>query len=134
VASTASLARSLSGSFSEARHEREIGALWTDLLAAMGEGIERFVASAYPHPVVHVPYAELTRDPVGCVRRIYREIGEELSPAAEARMRTHVGEHVQHRWGRHVYDPAEFGLVRGALDERFAGYRARFDVPREKER
>jgi hypothetical protein len=39
---------------------------------------------------------------------------------------------VQHRYGRHVYDPAEFGLVRGALDERFAGYRARFDVPREK--
>jgi len=131
VASTASLVRSLSGTFSEARHEREIGALWTELLAAMGAGIERFAASEYPHPVVHVPYAELTADPVGCVRRIYREIGEELSPAAEAAMRRHTAEHVQHRHGRHVYDPAEFGLERGALDERFAGYRERFDVPRE---
>ena len=132
VASTASLVRSLSSSFSEARHEHEVGALWTELLAAMGEGIERFAASGYAHPVVHVPYAELTADPVGCVRRIYREIGEELSPAAEAAMRKHTGEHVQHRYGRHVYDPADFGLERGALDERFAGYRARFDVPRER--
>jgi len=134
VASTASLARSLSSTFSEARHERELGALWTDLLAAMGEGIERFVSAPYAHPVVHVPYAELTSDPVGCARRIYREIGEELSPAAEAAMRTHAAEHVQHRYGRHTYDPAEFGLERGALDERFARYRQRFDVPREKER
>jgi len=131
VASTASLVRSLSGSFSEARHEREVGALWTGLLAAMGEGIERFAASGYAHPIVHVPYAELTADPVGCVRRIYREIGEELSPAAEAAMRKHTGEHVQHRYGRHVYDPADFGLEQGALDERFASYRERFDVPRE---
>ena len=131
VASTASLVRSLSSSFSEARHEREVGALWTDLLSAMGEGIERFAASGYAQPVVHVPYAELTADPVGCVRRIYREVGEELSPAAEAAMRKHTGEHVQHRYGRHVYDPADFGLERGALDERFARYRERFDVPRE---
>ena len=133
VASTASLARSLSSTFSDARHDREWGALWTDLLAAMGEGITRFVASGYSHPVVHVPYAELRGDPVACVRRLYREIGEELSPAAEAAMRAHAGEHVQHRYGRHVYDPADFGLSREALDERFAGYRARFDVPREKE-
>jgi hypothetical protein len=132
VASTASLARSLSSTFSDARHDLAWGALWTDLLAAMGDGIERFVASGYAHPLVHVPYAELRGDPVGCVRRIYREIGEELSPAAEAAMRKHAGEHVQHRYGRHVYDPADFGLERAALDERFAGYRARFDVPREK--
>jgi hypothetical protein len=100
----------------------------------MGEGIEHFAASSYEHPIVHVPYAELTADPVGCVRRIYREIGEELSPAAEAAMRKHTGEHVQHRYGRHVYDPADFGLERGSLDERFAAYRERFDVPREKQR
>jgi hypothetical protein len=36
-------------------------------------------------------------------------------------MRKHVGEHVQHRYGRHRYDPAEFGLERALLDERFAG-------------
>jgi hypothetical protein len=130
VASTASLVRSLSGTFSEARHELEIGALWTELLAAMGDGIERFAAAPHRDPVVHVPYAELTSDPIACVRRIYREIGEELSPAAEATMRKHVGEHVQHRYGRHTYDPADFGLERAVLDERFAGYRQRFDVPR----
>lgn len=132
VASTASLVRSLSSTFSEARHDREIGALWTELLAKMGEGIERFVSAPREDPVVHVPYAELTSDPVGCARRIYREIGEELPPAAEAAMRKHVAEHVQHRYGRHSYDPADFGLERGALDERFAGYRRRFDVPLER--
>ena len=134
VASTASLVRSLSGTFSEARHDLEIGALWTDLLGAMGDGIERFVDTPRAEPVVHVPYAELTSDPVGCAKRIYREIGEELSPGAEAAMRKHVTEHVQHRYGRHAYDPADFGLEGAALDERFARYRQRFDVPREKQR
>ena len=134
VASTASLVRSLSGTFSEARHDLEIGALWTDLLTAMGEGIERFAGAPHADPVVHVPYAELTADPVGCAQRIYREIGEELPPAAEATMRKHVAEHVQHRYGRHTYDPADFGLEREALDERFASYRQRFDVPRERQR
>ncbi len=134
VASTASLVRSLSGTFSEARHDLEVGALWTELLAAMGAGIERFADAPRAEPVVHVPYAELTSDPVGCARRIYREIGEELPPGAEAAMRKHVGEHVQHRYGRHTYAPADFGLERAALDERFAHYRRRFDVPREKQR
>jgi len=132
VASTASLVRSLSGTWSAERHDREVGALWTDLLAAMGDGILRFADSRYGAPVVHVPYAELTSDPVGCARRIYREIGEEMSGATEAAMRKHVGEHVQHRYGRHTYDPADFGLAQGALDERFARYRERFDLPREK--
>jgi hypothetical protein len=132
VASTASLVRSLSGTFSEARHDRELGPLWTGVAAAMSDRIERFLDARPAQPVVHVPYAELTRDPVGCVRRIYREIGEELSPAAEDAMRKHAAEHVQHRFGRHLYDPADFALERGALDERFARYRARFDVPREE--
>ena len=34
--------------------------------------------------------------------------------------------HGQHRFGRHRYDLADFGLCADALAERFAAYRARF--------
>ena len=41
-------------------------------------------------------------------------------------MAEHVAVHRQHRYGRHTYDLADFGLARGELDERFADYRARY--------
>ena len=37
----------------------------------------------------------------------------------------------QHKYGTHTYSLAEVGVERGPLDERFARYTERYDVPRE---
>jgi hypothetical protein len=37
----------------------------------------------------------------------------------------------QEAFGRHAYDPADFGWSYDRLDAEFRRYRERFDVPRE---
>jgi hypothetical protein len=126
VASTASLARAFASTFAEPQDGAAFGSLWTDMLAAMAGGIVDFRRTHGDDRFIDVPYRELTADPIGTVRRIYAGLGEALSPVAEAAMQEHVGVAVQHRFGRHEYEPADFALRRAELDERFAAYRNRF--------
>ena len=77
----------------------------------------------------HVQYADLVTDPVGTVagstttwdRRHARRRRRDRTVAARPRG----------SFGVHRYDLASYGLVEGALRERFAGYVERYDVPRE---
>ena len=39
-----------------------------------------------------------------------------------------MAEHRQHRFGRHEYDFADFGLERDALNDRLADYRATYGL------
>jgi hypothetical protein len=131
VASTASLVRSLAGTFSAAKRERELGAEWSETLAQMGEGLLDHARRHGERSLIHVPYPLLVRDPIAAVQRIYAELGEEITPEFSAALNAHVGLHVQHRHGVHRYDFESFGLSRAALDERFSNYRECFGVERE---
>lgn len=124
--STANMARAFASTFAAPRPGEEFGALWSELLVAMGDALVDFRARHGDARFVDVAYRDLTADPVGTVRAIYTGLGEELPAGAEAAMRAHVAVAVQHRYGRHDYDPASLGIDPDALGERFAAYRARF--------
>ena len=47
-------------------------------------------------------------------------------------MTTHLAQNPKGKYGRHSYDLAEFGVDEAAIRDRFAGYVARYDVPRER--
>jgi hypothetical protein len=126
AASTTSLGRAFTGTFGDHREPKEIAPFWTDVLAAMADGILAFRRAHGDDRFVDVAYRDLTGDPVGTVSRIYDSLGESLSAEAERAMREHAAVAVQHRFGRHEYDWGGLGLDRHALDERFAGYRERF--------
>jgi hypothetical protein len=126
VASTISLVRILQSTFTGVDHLDSIRPLFTDMLVTMCErtmaardryGDDRFV---------DVAYRDLVTDPVGAVRRLYADLGEELTPEAEAAMAAHTQEHRQNRFGRHSYTFEGLGLSRGAINERFATYQERF--------
>ena len=40
-------------------------------------------------------------------------------------------DHSQSAFGRHVYDPADFGLSDQGIDDRYGAYVQRFQIPRE---
>ncbi|MCB0994043.1 MAG: sulfotransferase [Acidimicrobiales bacterium] len=126
VASTASLVRTLSSTFSDVDRPHEVAELWTDVLGTLADRLvearERLGAERF----VDVSYRALVEDPLGAVEGLYAGLDTDLSGAARAAMAAHVAEHVQHRHGRHDYGLEDFGLERGALDERFASYRERF--------
>jgi hypothetical protein len=107
-----------------------IGAYWDHKLRVGVERGLRFDAQQAGRAwCCHVQYAELLKDPVGSVERIYAHFGESVSPLHARRMRRWMQERPQQTHGRHVYDLRELGLSAEGLRESYADYRARFGVP-----
>ena len=88
-------------------------------------------AKTEPGWCAHVRYEDVMKDPIEAVRRIYAHFGEALDPLHERRMRVWMRDRPQSHYGRHRYDPADFGLRLEALDEQYGAYREQFGVPRE---
>jgi hypothetical protein len=125
IASTASITRSLSGTFSDAEWSLFEGELWSRVLSEM---IERLATARtrLGDRFVDVDYRQLVDDPVGAARQLYADLGDDFSADVEQRMKDHTAEHRQHRYGRHSYTFEEFGIDRAALDERHADYKSTY--------
>jgi hypothetical protein len=78
--------------------------------------------------IVDVHYAELVRDPMGTMRRVYAAFGDELDGQARRAMADHIQSHPKGRFGRHAYDLSEFGLDAAAIAEKFRPYVERYDI------
>jgi hypothetical protein len=131
VASACSLISTLTRTFSDADHRAYIGEHWSDMLARSVSAVDAFRDTNPNKKIVDIQYADLARDPIATIRRVYAEFGEELEGEALRAMTAHVESHPKGRFGRHGYDPAEYGLDAGELAERFRAYVERYDIPLE---
>lgn len=132
AASTASLMAFLHAVSSDDPRPVAAGAMAATLIERCADGLVADAAAG--NPVIHVPYPELVGDPMATVRRIYEEMGTELSAEAEAAMRDQVKTRTQHRYGVHHYDFADYGMDKAELDDRYRAYRERFDIALESRR
>jgi hypothetical protein len=80
---------------------------------------------------VDVSYYDLVVDPMPEVARIYEAAGQELSSVALEAMDASRKINKQHKYGRHRYSLADFGMTKDDVESRIAPYRARFKVPYE---
>ncbi len=76
----------------------------------------------------HLHYEDLLADPVDAVRGLYAAFDEEVSDLHARRMRAFLEQRPQDAFGRHVYDPTDFGWSYAGLAEEFAGYTERYGV------
>ena len=76
----------------------------------------------------HLHYDALVTDPVASVRTLYRQFGEEVGPLHASRMHTFLAHRPQDRYGRHRYDPGDFGWTYAGLATEFADYIERYHV------
>jgi hypothetical protein len=76
-------------------------------------------------------YADVMRDPIGEMRRLYAWAGEELSPDAVAGMRAWLDENPQGKYGKHEYSLAELGLTETLLESLFGEYLDAYDIEPE---
>jgi hypothetical protein len=76
----------------------------------------------------HLHYDELIADPVETVRDLYRHFGQDLGSLHVRRMRAFLEGRPQDAFGRHRYDPADFGWTYAALDEEFRDYIERYHI------
>ncbi|MGR4864716.1 sulfotransferase family protein [Caulobacter sp. LARHSG274] len=81
--------------------------------------------------IVDIHYADITRDPMGAIRRLYADLGDALTPQAEAAMQAWLDENPQGKFGKHEYALEQYGLSVEALAPRFERYLSQYDVARE---
>jgi len=80
---------------------------------------------------IDVSYYDLIKDPLPQVARIYEAAGLELTSHTVLLMQASQKVNKQHKYGRHKYSLADFGMTKEEVESRIATYRARFDVPYE---
>ena len=119
------------GVFSDRVDPIEVARHWLPKIRRMIERAGRARDGARGERFVDVLYSDLVRDPTVQLERIYRHAGIPFAGAAvEAALAT-TTRNVQHRFGRHVYDPADFGLDDAGIRDRFRDYQDRYAIPCE---
>lgn len=78
-----------------------------------------------------VVYADLMRDPIATIARVYERFDLPFSPDAAVRMRAHLAAKPKARHGAHRYEFEHTGFDRAAERARFAAYQRRYGVPDE---
>jgi hypothetical protein len=81
---------------------------------------------------LHVHYDTLMADPVATVRTLYASFGEEVSDLHAQRMTALLAERPKDAFGRHRYDPADFGWSYAEISEEFSDYTSRYHVNAEQ--
>ena len=79
----------------------------------------------------HLQYDALMDDPLGTVRGLYRRFGAEVSDLHARRMEVFLEHRPKDAFGRHHYDPADFGWTYPELAEEFSGYTERYRIQSE---
>lgn len=120
VGSLCSLARSLSGTFTDADHTAYIASHWLDVAEQI---VNRTADARVRHPeaeFLDVDYQDLLTQPLAVVARIYAFDGMELTPEVEARFQAYLDDNEQGKFGRHTYSLEDFGLHADEIRERLA--------------
>ncbi|RIL03057.1 MAG: sulfotransferase [Proteobacteria bacterium] len=103
-----------------------------------GETCQRLLANAMrvrdagrERQFADVLYADLVRDPIAAIARVYDRFALPFTAEAEARMRAYLAAKPKGRHGAHRYAFAHTGFDRAAERARFADYQRRYGVPSE---
>ena len=128
TASVASLFDALGGPLTTGINKGDLGREAVHVIGGLADGLVAHARTHGTDAFVHLDYEEMRTDRMGTVRRLYDEVGMELTPDVEAALQAHVDASPQGKHGRHTYDPADYGLDADELDERFAAYRDTFGL------
>jgi hypothetical protein len=81
--------------------------------------------------IIDVHYADLMRNPIETMRKVYGGLGDEFTGAAETGMRSWLADNPQDKFGKHEYKLARFGLSQQTLAPLFERYLSHYDVEPE---
>lgn len=108
-----------------------VGRHWCDKTESMVAKTQRIRDAQPAEQFIDVLFADVHKDPLGEIHRIYDFLGRELSDEAESAMLSWIDDHPQHAGGVHTYSLQDFGLDPERVEEQFADYRRRFSIPVE---
>jgi hypothetical protein len=76
--------------------------------------------------IVDVTYEQIRDDPLTAIAEVYARAGRTLSDEARAAMEAYAARRPEGHFGAHDYLAERFGYTDALIEERFAGYLARF--------
>ncbi len=114
------------GVFSNSVDPLEVGRDWSRKIKRMTERTIRVRETMPADRFYDVYYEDLTADPLGEVRKIYRYLDIPWTEEIEEMMERTNRANYQYRYGRHVYSLEDFGLSERKVRADFAEYYSRF--------
>jgi hypothetical protein len=81
--------------------------------------------------IIDVHYADLIRDPLPAMRKLYKSLGDEFTEEADAGMRGWLKDNPQDKFGKHEYKLAQFGLTPQKVRAMFERYLSQYEVEPE---
>jgi hypothetical protein len=131
ITSLASLANAGQRPFTRRSDPRPTANEWKRKCAFALESAVAFDEKSADDWCQHLHYDALMADPLGTVRQLYRSFGSEVSDLHARRMDVFLQHRPKDAFGKHHYDPADFGWTYPGLAEEFSGYTARYHVRSE---
>ncbi len=92
---------------------------------------ERDRAGTLPGRLVNVQFADLMRDPIDAMERLYADLGRTFQSTHADRIRDYLGHKPKGKFGAHKYTPEDWGLDPERIRRDLAPYMEHYRVPRE---
>jgi len=128
VGSACSLVHAVRKLYSDDVDPRAIAEVSLQTFEAMIARVEAFEAKHGGGAIHHIQYKALTADPIGEMRKLYAKFDEPLTDEAVAAMQAMLDAKPKGKFGKHEYRLEDYGLSRGEVLERFAGYIERYGI------
>lgn len=129
LGSTCSLISNVRSIYSDDVDLKGIGESFSDTFEMMIARADAFKAKHGEDAILDVQYADVMRDPIGEVGKIYENFGEPISAEARSAMERYMADNPKGKHGRHEYSLEDYGLSRDGVHERFADYIERYAIP-----
>jgi len=81
--------------------------------------------------IIDVHYADLMRNPISVMRKLYDALGDQFNTEVEAAMQAWLDDNPQDKFGRHEYKLTQFGLDPDRVRDAFDRYLSAYNVARE---
>lgn len=129
VGSCCSLIKHVRAMFSDQVNLDYIGSAMVETFQEM---VKRTIAFKEQHgwdSIYDLQYADVMKDPIGEIRKLYGHFDETFTAEAEAAMNDMLSNNPKGKFGKHEYTLEEYGLDREMIHERFGEYCERFNIP-----
>lgn len=80
---------------------------------------------------IDISYYDLLNNPLAEIKKIYDFAGLEFNDTVANAITQTTRKNVQHRYGKHHYDLADFGLSKERIENEFGFYRKKYAIPHE---
>lgn len=129
VGSCCSLISSVRELYSADVDMKAIGASFIETFSIMIDRAAAYKAKHGADAICDVQYADMLRDPIEEIRKVYTHFGEEYTAEAEASMQAYIQNNPQGKHGKHVYHLEDYGLTKAGVRAHFAEYIEQYNIP-----